>query len=221
MTAFFRSLKWLEPVVDLARLGCFTVFVLLALWHMAAVLRHASEDVVRLRAKLLIGFVVTATLLAGITQISAWPFATWALVHTSHSTHMVSWELEGIDASGRGYEIDPRVMQPMMVEEFGAWLIGRTPTLTPAERDELLRFVLIRANAQRQRFLAGQFPPDDRFLGAASAPAHFQMRHVWRSPNDVPANPFVAVRIWRFDWDTEERARNHQAFQRTLLAGQR
>ena len=219
MTEFFRSLKWLEPVVELGRLGCFTTFVLVALFHLAAVLRGAPEAVLRFRASLLIAFVVTVSITVGIIQIDSWPFARWALVHTAHSTHMVSWEIEGVDARGRGYEIDPRALQPMMAEEFGAWLLGRIQGLSPAQRAELLAFLLRRANQQRALFLTGHFPPNDRFLGEASAPAHAQMRRVWRSRSDVSPAPFVAVRIWRFDWDTEQRLRNDQAISRRLLAG--
>jgi hypothetical protein len=109
----------------------------------------------------------------------------------------------------------------VQAEEFGAWLLGRFDFVPAAGRDELLRFILDRANRQRELFLTGHFPPNDRFFGAASAPAHFEMRHVWRTARDVPPNPFIAVRIWRLDWDTEERARDDRALTRTLLAAYR
>lgn len=214
----FRALKWLEPVVELSRLGCFAVFVALALWHLRAVRVGEPDRVVRFRARMLIAFVIVVSTVAGVTQIEAWPFSNWTLVHTYRSRAMTSWAIEGFDANGHTSEIDPRVLQPLQPEEFGAWTLTHLERLTPDDRELVLRFLLDRGNTQRARFLAGHFPANDYLLGDLSAPAHFAMRRVWRTPSDVPPGPFVAVRIVRLRWDTEGRDRNSGAFHRELLA---
>ncbi len=213
-----RQLRWLEPVVDLLRLTCFSLFVALVAWHLHGVLNRAPDASLRLRARMLIWFVLVISTVVALVQVESWPFTTWALVHTHRSTEMVSWKLEGSSADGRPFEIDPRVLQPMQAEEFGAWMLPHIERLTAQQRDELLRFVLQRANEQRTRFLDGRFPPNDRYLGAASAPAHFRMRRVWQTPADVPSQPFVSVRVWKLSWNTEERRVDEGAVVRTLLA---
>jgi len=214
----FRPLRWLQPVVELARLGCFSLFVAVACWHWRAIAARAPDRVVRFRAGAVLAFVVLVSLIVGFTQIEAWPFTNWSLVHTYRSRSMTSWELEGVDAGGRGSEIDPRVLQPLQPEEFGAWMLTHITTLQPADRDALMRDLLDRANADRARFLAGRFPRNDVFLGPLSAPAHFAMRRVWRTPADVPSRPYFGVRLWRFKWDIERRDRDPSAFRRELLA---
>jgi hypothetical protein len=213
-----RQLSWLEPVVELMRLACFSLLVALVLWHLHGVLTHVADLQLRRRARTIIWFVLIVSAAVALVQVEAWPFTTWALVHTHRSPEMVSWKLEGSSQDGRIYEIDPRILQPMQAEEFGAWMLPRIEHLSLQQRDELLRFVLVRANEQRTLFLHGEFPPNDRYLGEASAPAHFRMRRIWRTPADVPARPFVGVKVWKLSWNTEQRRLDDAAVVRTLLA---
>jgi hypothetical protein len=201
---FLRSLKWLEPWVEMARLGGFVTFVSLALWTF-----RRPDD--RRRATIFIGFVLIACAAAGVTQVEAWPFTTWALVHHVRSPEMTSWEMQACDETGRFFDVDPRVLQPMQPEEFGAWLFAHRERLSNEERERVLDELLQRAEEGRRQFLKGRFPPNDWLFGNLSAPAHFRARRLWHTAADVPQGPFMRLRIVGLHWDVDERERDPHA----------
>jgi hypothetical protein len=215
---FFKSLAWLEPVVELARLGIFLVFVGLVVLSIVCVVRRRPEAERRRAAQALVGFAVAVTSLVGFAQIDAWPFTNWALVHSLRSPAIRSWEMEATDAAGRLWTVDPRVLQPMAPEEFGQCLppLSRWPA---EERAPVLRFLYERAEASRRVVAAGRpFPRNDRILGPLSAPYHFTARRFWNGPADVPGEPFVSLRLSFLEWDAWERRRDGDlAIRRTLI----
>lgn len=217
MREFLRQLRWLEPVVDLARLG--GVLGLVALGLFAAWRARGSEAAAGRRAvDLFLLYVVGASLAVGLLQIEAWPFTTWALVHGPSPRQLRSWELQGLDAGGRGYVIDPVVLQPIAPEEFGGGLLPRPGGLTPEGRARVARFVLRRAEWARVRLLNHQpFARNDWLLGPLAAPSLVYQARIWRSPADVPPTPFVALRIWLLEWDVEERFADERRVTRRLL----
>jgi hypothetical protein len=147
--------------------------------------------------------------------VEAWPFTNWALVHSLAPARMSSWEIEGIDASGRAWPIDPRVLQPLAPEEFGSWMFSRVPRLPEDGRAHVGRFLLERAEAGRQRLRGGRaVGGNESLLGPLAAPFHFQQKTVWRGAADVPAAPFVAVRVRVLEWDVEARRRDESAVSR-------
>ena len=153
-----------------------------------------------------------------MTQVDAWPFTTWALVHTLRSPLMHSYEFEAVDAAGQVHAVDPRILQPIATEEFGAW-VGSLQRLPPEARAEVARFLYQRAEASRRNFQSGSFPSNDWLLGRLSAPYHFQARRVWAKPGDVPSAPFVAFQIVFIEWDLEERHRlGRSAVRRHVIA---
>ena len=204
----------MEPAVDVARLGAFALFV--ALGVMAA--RRARGPGSRPAADCLIGYVLAVSCLVGVTQVESWPFTNWALVHHGSPRRIVSLELEGLDAGGRGWVIDLRVLQPLAPEEFATWLKANLPALTPPERERLARFLLERAEQGRRRLLAGRSPaPNQALLGPLDAPYHFHDAKTWTSAAQVPATPFVGLRAWFWDWDVEERFADPTRVERRLL----
>jgi hypothetical protein len=151
-----------------------------------------------------IAYTVAASLLVGFTQQEAWPFSNWALVHTLRQHDMSRWDFIGIDASGRAWIIDPRVLEPIATEEFDTWTRMQFFRLTPHDRDVVARDLLERAEKGRQRFLAKGYPGTDRWLlGPAAAPRHFHRARIWRTPNDVPKNPFERFQIRLSEWEIE------------------
>jgi hypothetical protein len=202
---------WLRPALDLARLAVFACFVALGL---AAARRPRRE-----RADRLIAYVLVVSVAVGFTQIESWPFTNWALVHSLAPARMSSWEIEGVDASGRAWLVDARVLQPLAPEEFGSWMFARLPGMTDDARARLGRFLLERAEAGRQRLVAGRaVGGNERILGPLAAPFHFQQKPVWHGAADVPGGPFVAVRVRVLEWDVEARRRDEtQVARRELL----
>ncbi len=218
MHAFFKSLAWLEPVVELARLGIFLCFLALMVRSVALEARRRPEAERRRAAQALIGFVVAVTSLVGFVQIDAWPFTNWALVHSLRASTIRSWEMEATDASGRLWTVDPRVLQPIAPEEFGQCL-RPLPSWPEARRRPVLRFLYERAERERRAVSEGRlFPPNDWLLGPLSAPYHFTARRFWNGPADVPAGPFASLRLSFLDWDVYERRRDgDRAVRRTLI----
>jgi hypothetical protein len=204
-----RGFKWMEPAVDVARLGVFALFVALGL--LAA--RGGRRAVDRL-----IVYVLAVSCLVGVTQVESWPFTNWALVNHGSPRRIVSLELEAIDAGGRGFVVDLRVLQPLSPEEFATWLKANLPALTPADRERLARFLLARAEEGRVRLRAGGSPaPNQRLLGPLDAPYHFHDAKIWTSAAQVPATPFVGLRAWFWDWDVEERFADPTRVEKRLL----
>ena len=214
MTELLRGFKWMEPAVDIARLGLFALFVALGL--MAA--RRQRDPDARRAADRLIVYVLAVSCLVGVTQVESWPFTNWALVNHGSPRRIVSLELEGLDAGGRGWMVDLRVLQPLAPEEFATWLKANLPKLTPDDRGRLGRFLLGRAEDGRRRLLAGRSPaPNQALLGPMDAPYHFHDAKTWTSAAQVPTTPFVGLRAWFWDWDVEERFADAARVERRLL----
>ncbi|HET7295483.1 MAG TPA: hypothetical protein VFM88_23915 [Vicinamibacteria bacterium] len=214
MTEALRGLKWLEPPVDLLRLGCFALFVTLGL--LAA--RAAGRPDHRRRVDLLIAYVLAVTGVVGLVQQESWPFTQWALVHHLSPKRIVSLELEAIDERGTSCVVDLRVLQPLAPEEFATWLKANLPRLGPRERERLGQFLLQRAEQGRQRYLAGgEAAPNRWILGPLAAPYHFHDARTWRSRADVPPTPFRRLRAWFLEWDVEQRLADPKRVDRRLL----
>jgi hypothetical protein len=114
--------------------------------------------------------------------------------------------------------VDPRILQPLAPEEFGAWMLASVERLPPDGRERLGRLLLTRAEAARLRFLqGGRVARNEWLLGSLAAPYHFLPGVTWDSPADVPAAPFEILRIWRLEWDVEERAAHEERVARRLL----
>jgi hypothetical protein len=200
--------------VDLARLGCFLVFVVLGL--LAA--RGGRRPGARRRTDRLIGYVLAVTGVVGLVQQESWPFTTWSLVSGTPARHMTSLEVEGLDASGRGWVVDLRVVQPLSPEELASWLKANEERLGPGGRESLGRFLLQRAEEGRRRLLEhGRAAPNQWLLGPADAPYHFHDAKTWTSAAQVPASPFTGLRAWFLEWDIDERYRDDRRVTRRLL----
>jgi hypothetical protein len=200
--------------VDLLRLGCFVLFVALGL--LAA--RAGGRADARHFTNLLIGYVLAVTAVVGLVQQESWPFTTWSLVSGTPARHMTSLEVEGLDASGRGYVVDLRVVQPLSPEELASWLKANEDRLGSSGQESLGRFLLQRAEEGRQRFLdGGRAAPNQWLLGPADAPYHFHDAKTWKSTAQVPAAPFTRLRAWFLEWDIDERYADDRRVTRRLL----
>src|SRR5436305_7691860 len=100
-----------------------------------------------------IAYTVAASLFAGVTQLEAWPFSNWALVHTLRQQQMTRWDWIGIDANGSAWLIDPRVIEPIAPEEFDTWMRMKFMRMSASDRDKVAREIIRQAEVGRQRFL--------------------------------------------------------------------
>jgi hypothetical protein len=199
--------------VDLARLGCFLIFVALGLFA-----ARARGPAARRRTDALIVYVLAVTGVVGLVQQESWPFTQWSLVSGTPARQMTSLEVEGTDASGRGYVIDLRVLQPLSPEELASWLKANERRLGPRGEESLGRFLLQRAEEGRLRLLDHRrVAPNQWLLGPADAPYHFHDTKTWTSTAQVPSSPFTGVRAWFLEWDVDERYADERRVTRRLL----
>src|SRR5262245_2985661 len=91
-----------------------------ALGLMACARRDAAAR--RRRVDALVVYVLAVTGVVGLVQQESWPFTQWSLVSGLAPARGRSLEVEGVDASGRGWPVDLRVLQPLSPEEFASWL---------------------------------------------------------------------------------------------------
>jgi len=172
----------------------------------------------RRRTDVLIAYVLAVTSVVGLIQQESWPFTQWSLVSGTPARHMTSLEVEGLDASGRGFVIDLRVLQPLSPEEFASWLKANEKRLGPVGEESLGRFLLERAEEGRRRLRDGRrVAPNQWLLGPADAPYHFHDAKTWRTAAQVPASPFTGLRAWFLEWDVEERYLDDGRVRRRLL----
>lgn len=214
MSEALRSLKWMEPAVDVCRLGVFAIFVVLGL--LAARRRDPGER--RKRVDVLLVYMLALTGVVGLLQQESWPFTQWALVSGLAPQRGRSLEVQGLDAAGRAYTVDLRVLQPLAPEEFASWLHANLPRLGPAGEASVARFLLRRAELGRSRLVHGQgVAPNQWLLGALAAPYHFHDAKTWRARAQVPETPFTGVRAFFVEWDVEARLRAPGRVSRRLL----
>jgi hypothetical protein len=202
-----------EFLKTLMRSGAFVAMVIIGLS-----LRWPGSRLNVRRSRLFILYVLVASAVAGFTQIEAWPFSNWALVHTIQRPDLDRWELVGIDANGGGHRIDERVLEPFAPEEFHTWLRIHFFRMDPEGRQRIADFIVRRAEQARVRFLAtGHVETIDRYLGPLTAPRHFHRGAIWRTSADVPNAPFVRLMIVRAFWDIETFAADPSALKREVL----
>jgi hypothetical protein len=204
----------MEPAVDVCRLGVFALFVVLGL--LAAAPHNAAGR--RRRVDVLLTYVLVVSGLVGLLQQESWPFTQWALVSGLAPQRGRSLEVEALDAAGRGYIVDLRVLQPLSPEEFASWLHANQARLAPSGEASLARFLLSRAEQGRQRLRRGErVAPNDWLLGPLAAPYHFHDAKTWRVRSQVPETPFTGLRAFFVEWDVEQRLQHPGLTSRRLV----
>jgi len=169
----------------------------------------------------LIGWVVAATLLAGLSQRNLWPLSSWSLMTGSPRRDMgvdpTYLRLLAVDSSGREYPVDYRAVEPFAIEELTAWLRVNMLDLPRAGQDSVAGYLLERLNVARARVRGGHRPgTQGGLVGPLRAPYHLLHPALWRRPDDVPATAFSGLRLYSETWDLEDRARDPSHFTRTL-----
>ncbi len=171
----------------------------------------------------LILYCIAATVGALVLRRDFWPFSSWSMmgrvaplvVGDSGAYHP---SLVGVTASGDEYLIDYRAWEPLNVDELGAWLRYVFPHLSLATQDSVGAYLLAAANRGRTAVRAGSAPGSlARTWGPLTAPGHLVHAKNWTRPGDVPAAPFVEIRLYSQRWDIEGRAHDPTALHLDLV----
>jgi hypothetical protein len=152
-----------------------------------------------------------------------WPFSNWPMMPKIAPTKAGDGgayrpRLAGATRNGVEYLVDYRVWEPLNEDELAYWLYHMLPELSPQRQDSVGAYLLRAANAGREATRAGHAPGYlAHLLGPLTVPGHLVHEKLWRRPGDVPAEPFVELRLYRERWDVDARAHDPRAVQFDLL----
>lgn len=186
----------------LTSLALFVLFLALGLG-----VARAKGERVRVRAiRLLVGYVVAASLVVVVSQRDAWPFTSYTLAAFPAQVDRTICRTEflGVDAAGRAWRVDPYSWSPVYDSILQYWVEQELPHRPRDQQDDALRFLLERAEAGRKRLAAGQGIGMERLLGP------FHARYWWmlRRPAEVADTPYRALRVDSVCWIPREHFRD-------------
>lgn len=182
--------------------AAFAVF--LALGLLAAAARRRPRT--RAAANVFLAYSLAVSLYAGLKQRDGWPFAPWPIVAVMPRPKATVLHVLAVDAAGAEHEVDYRAWQPIGYDELVPWVMFELPRLERAERDRAAAYLLDRAEQARQRVRAGGRPGHfDRWLGPLTAPYFLLHPKRWTTPDEAPAAPFLALRIYYDTWSLDAR----------------
>jgi len=207
--------RWVKNLVP--ALGWVGYLLLAArVWWMERAQRgtHARRRAVNA----LLVFTLGISLTAGLTRRELWPFSAWSMIPDVRSPEVGHARVFALGAHGREFVVDSRSWHPLQWEELIAWLDLRFPTLSATERDIASRWLLDRANTGRQQARDGRrIGYLHRWLGPLTAPEHMLHPRVWSHADDVPAEPFVGIRVVREWWNVDVGRQDSTTIEREVL----
>ena len=167
-----------------------------------------------------LSFALAASFGPGLVQRDGWPFASWPLVAGIHPPTVSHTRLVAVDDEGREHDIDFRSWDPPGIDELYGWLHGPFTRLDAEAQDEAAAWLLSIAEEARQLGRAGIRPGGrKRILGPLEAPTFLLHPPIWDDPAEVPARPFVGLRLYMEVWDIEARAAGDEKIRRELIYG--
>ena len=198
-------------MTNVIALLAFVGFVVLGLGLVAVRGRIDREAVHQRAVSLLVAYVLVVGLTALVSQRDLWPFAAWRLVLKTAPTAVTSspgnesLRIVAIDATEREHLVDYRAWQPLSIEELTAWMAINLRSLDSADTREVGAHLLTLANEGRRRASRGEVPGvSDRIFGPLAPPTELLHPRRWSDRADVPAAPFVGIRVYREEFALEE-----------------
>jgi hypothetical protein len=151
-----------------------------------------------------------------VTQRDLWPFSMhpmMAVVTTDRSLPHSMLAARAVDDTGREWMIDEAAFAPLYPPATLGWFDVRAGMASAEERDEVLRFLLGRAEQVRAlRRRGGRFPGNRAVLGPLAAP---DTNLYWVA--DAAPRSFRALRIYRVSWVPAELVSGRAGLTRNLL----
>jgi hypothetical protein len=197
---------------QLVRFASLLLFLVLGL-HLARTRQPAAR---RRATNLLLGYVLVVSAIAGFAQWDNWPFSSYHILvsRANLATLVRTTEFWAVDAMGREWRIDPYAWSPLVELKLSLWFQQHFAALQPEEKQRVLRFLLERAEASRERLAAGRPIGYQRRLGVTlSAP------HWWLQPRPAATAPtsYTGLRVYQARWVPRELLAREGSVTRTLL----
>jgi hypothetical protein len=188
----------------IAMLG-FVAFVLAILLAM----RLPSDRVTPSTPTRAVRFVIvigsSASLLAGFSERSLWPFASWRMIPLVLTSDVSVPALVCIGAGGSVHNIDYRAWAPLTEEEMEGYFNGPFLRLPPVLQDSARAELLAMAESSRERVRAGgNASASPSVLGTWGASSHLLHPRRWSSPGDAPPDSCTSLRLVEHRWNVKD-----------------
>jgi hypothetical protein len=195
--------------MHILRLALFATFVALLL-----AVRISRWD--RRAVNALIVYVLGVLILLAAVGREAWPFSRFPMMANDarlFSGERVIVAVRLVDRTGREWQEDPLGWSPLYPQALRGWFENVFDLTTPAERREVGRFLLDRANKARFARSHHRDFGNERLLGAFAAP------DTYAYSRDVPAatQPYAGIRVYALYWHAAGSLRGTTARRRLLL----
>lgn len=195
-------------MVEIARLLVFAGFAALAA---VAAFRRSPSTI-----NLFLAYTLGVSVAIGVTQLDAWPFSTYRLANQTWSgATSQQWSkvrFFALDSRGREWEVDPSAWSPAHMVTMYFYFRDAFPKLGAADRRDLGRFLLQRAEASRQAIRDGRHFGNERLLGPLAAPDWA----LYARYKNAPPEPYAGIRVVREFWRPVDRLRDPRAFTRRV-----
>lgn len=176
----------------------------------------ASSPRLRVQAFVFLGLGIS--LLAGLSQISLWPMASWRMMHLRLPADVKIPALLCVDSTGHTFRVDYRAWQPSSEEDLEAWIMGRLAKLSAADQDTARATLLRMAEGSRLRVRqGGTAAASPSPFGRLAASSHLLRPRRWNVASDAPDAPCVALRWVERAWNVQDRAAGRGAIIETTL----
>jgi hypothetical protein len=206
------TLETVRHGLQLVRLAMFAVFVTLGVRVMLA--RGPGR---RRAINHLLVYTLLAHLAIIVPQNEAWPFAMYPMMSTNATPRAAlhsGFFFEVVDQDGRAWRVDELAWSPLFPQAVMGWFEVSWARATPAQRDEVLCFLLRRAeNARLHRRAGHRFFGNAALLGPLAAPDTNLWGHAPQSPSRLRT-----LRLYRISWIPTVLAREGRVAGRAVIA---
>ena len=206
------TLDTIRDWLQIVRLGILVSFVVLGV----RVVRTRAAAERRRAIAALVVFVVAVNLGIALIPTDAWPFSPYpmmAMKARPAATHR-ALSFRAVDARGTEWRVDPSAWAPMYPQSIMGWFAVVYPHATPAERDQVMQYLLVRTEDARRRRTAGErWIGNEELLGPLAATD----TNLYGPRPGASSQPYVALRVYEQTWVPLELVRDPNRFTRRLL----